>query len=135
MGPIYGTFFGEMGQRLGDSGRIDRSIFASALRAATVAVQELGGAAPGDKTLIDVLTPALAAYGNAAGRDDSFEACLSAMDVAAGDGLDATRDMMAKVGRAARLGERSRGTTDPGAASCRLLLATLAEGLRQRLQR
>ena len=86
--------------------------------AATVAVQELGGAAPGDKTLIDVLTPALAAYGNAAGRDDSFEACLSAMDVAAGDGLDATRDMMAKVGRAARLGERSRGTTDPGAASC-----------------
>lgn len=135
MGPIYGTFFGEMGQRLGDSGRIDRSSFASALRAATVAVQELGGAAPGDKTLIDVLTPALAAYGNAAGRDDSFEACLSAMDVAAGDGLDATRDMMAKVGRAARLGERSRGTTDPGAASCRLLLATLAEGLRQRLQR
>jgi len=134
MGPIYGTFFGEMGLHLGKTGRIDRSSFASALHAATDAVQKLGGAAPGDKTLIDVLVPALAAYDNAAKRDDSFVACLDAMDVAAGDGLEATRDMIAKVGRAARLGERSRGTLDPGAASCRLLLATLADGLRKRLQ-
>ncbi|MEO6748254.1 MAG: dihydroxyacetone kinase subunit DhaL [Casimicrobiaceae bacterium] len=135
MGPIYGTFFGEMGRRFGDAGRINRSSFASALHAATGAVQELGGAAPGDKTLIDVLVPALAAYDKAVNRDDSFAACLNAMNDAAGDGLEATRDMIAKVGRAARLGERSRGTPDPGAASCRLLLATLADGLRKRLQR
>jgi phosphoenolpyruvate---glycerone phosphotransferase subunit DhaL len=135
MGPIYGTFFGEMGQHLGDAGRIDRASFALALSAATGAVHQLGGAAPGDKTLIDVLVPALAAYDNAAGRDDAFAACLDAMDMAACDGLATTRDMIAKVGRAARLGERSRGTLDPGAASCRLLLATLADGLRKRLQR
>jgi dihydroxyacetone kinase phosphoprotein-dependent L subunit len=135
MGPLYGTFFGEMGRRLGEAGRIDRPGFAAAMRAATEAVQELGGAAPGDKTLVDVLVPAVAAYDDAAARDDDFAACLDAMDAAAGEGLAATRDMVAKVGRGARLGERSRGTHDPGAASCRLLLATLADGLRRRLQR
>ena len=133
MGPIYGTFFGEMAQRLGDAGRVDRASFAAALSAATGALQELGGAVPGDKTLIDVLVPALAAYDAAATRGGSFADCLSDMNRAAGEGLEATRGMIAKLGRASRLGERSRGALDPGAASCELLLATLGEGLRRRL--
>ena len=51
------------------------------------------------------------------------------MKQAAAVGLESTRDMVARIGRASRLGERSRGTLDAGAASCNLLLGTLADGL------
>jgi dihydroxyacetone kinase-like protein len=135
MGPIYGTFFGEMAAGFASAGVIDRRSFVRSLAAATDAVGDLGGAKPGDKTLLDVLTPAVRAFEGAAARDESFASCLAAMRRAADDGFAATRDMVARVGRAARLGERSRGVHDPGAASCRLLLNALADGLRARLPR
>lgn len=134
MGPIYGTFFGELSDRLASAGVIERSSFAAALASAADAVTDLGGAQPGDKTMLDVLIPAVRAFEAAAVRDESFAACLAAMTDAADDGFAATRDMVARVGRAARLGERSRGVHDPGAASCRLLLNALASGLRERLR-
>ena len=133
MGPIYGTFFGEMADGLASAGVIDRASFARSLAAATDAVTDLGGAKPGDKTLLDVLIPAMRAFDAAAARDESFASCLAAMSRAADDGFEATRDLVARVGRAARLGERSRGVHDPGAASCRLLLNALTNGLRRRL--
>ena len=133
MGPIYGTFFGEMADGLASAGVIDRASFARSLAAATDAVTDLGGAKPGDKTLLDVLIPAMRAFDAAAARDESFASCLAAMSRAADDGFEATLDMVARVGRAARLGERSRGVHDPGAASCRLLLNALTDGLRRRL--
>jgi dihydroxyacetone kinase-like protein len=133
-GPLYGTLFGEMADGLERAGSIDRASLASALRAGTDAVMELGGAKPGDKTLIDVLVPGVRAFDDSSARGESLAACLVAMRDAADEGFAATRDMVAKVGRAARLGERSRGVHDPGAASCRLLLKTLADGLRSRLR-
>jgi dihydroxyacetone kinase phosphoprotein-dependent L subunit len=132
-GPIYGALFGAIAAELARSGTIDRQSFARALGTGIDAVRELGGAVPGDKTLIDVLVPALEAFQAAAARDEPFAACLAALCDAADSGLAATRDMTARLGRAARLGERSRGTLDPGAASCALLLTTLAQGLRVRL--
>jgi dihydroxyacetone kinase phosphoprotein-dependent L subunit len=132
-GPLYGTLFAAFAAELDSAGSIDRASFARALRAGVEAVRELGGAEPGDKTLLDVLVPALGALDAAAARDAPFAACLAALCDAADSGLAATRDMTARLGRAARLGERSRGTLDPGAASCALLLTTLAQGLRARL--
>jgi dihydroxyacetone kinase len=55
------------------------------------------------------------------------------MAAAAERGRDATRDMIARVGRASRLGERSRGVLDAGATSCCLILQTLAAGVKKRL--
>lgn len=132
-GPLYGTLFGAMANALASAGVVDRASFSIALRDAVNAVLALGGAKPGDKTLVDVLVPALAAYDDAVAHDAPFAECLSALRRAAGDGLEATRAMAARIGRAARLGERSRGALDAGAASCELLLVTLAEGLRARL--
>ena len=51
------------------------------------------------------------------------------MKQAAASGLESTRDMVARIGRASRLGERSRGTLDAGAASCSLLLGVLSDGM------
>ena len=53
------------------------------------------------------------------------------MKEAAIAGRDSTRDMVARKGRASRLGERSRGTLDPGATSCCLILCSMADSIQQ----
>ena len=135
MGPLYGTFFTEMADALDGVERIDAGRFSAMLRAGVETVVDVGGAKVGDKTLVDVLAPAQAAFDAALARGEDFAACLLAMKEAAAAGLESTRDMVARIGRASRLGERSRGTLDAGAASCSLLLATLADGLLRELQR
>ncbi|WP_237480606.1 dihydroxyacetone kinase subunit DhaL [Lichenibacterium dinghuense] len=134
MGPLYGTFFTDMAESLAGAERLNRPRCGAMLRAGLDAVQGLGDAKPGDKTLVDVLQPASEAFDAAAGRGESFAACLDALKAAAAEGLEATRGMVARLGRAARLGERSRGHLDAGAASAELLLRTLADGLRARLE-
>ncbi|MFE7995106.1 DAK2 domain-containing protein, partial [Streptomyces shenzhenensis] len=80
-------------------------------------VMALGGAAPGDKTMIDALLPAVDALG------DGFAAARAAAEA----GAVATVPLLARKGRASYLGERSIGHQDPGATSSALLIAGLAE--------
>lgn len=133
MGPLYGSFFLDMSTFLRGRTTLDRDGFAAMLRAGVAAVVDLGEGQPGDKSLVDVLAPSLAAFEAAAARQESFADGLAALDAAAGQGLESTRNLVAKIGRASRLGERSRGHLDAGAASCRLLLHALADGLRAQL--
>jgi len=98
------------------------------------AVQSISPARPGDKTLIDTLHPAVAAYKKAAGESKDFEAVLEIMKSAAIEGRDSTKDMAAKLGRASRLGERSRGVLDAGATSCYLILETMADSIKEILK-
>ncbi len=129
MGPLYGSFFVEMADALDGTDSIDRDRLATMLQAGESAITDLGEAKPGDKTLIDVLTPARVAYDAAVADGHDFAACLQALQQASATGLESTREMVAKLGRAARLGERSRGHLDAGATSCNLILQALAEGL------
>ena len=92
-------------------------------------IADIGGAKLGDKTLIDALTPAVDAFDAALAAGKPFSACLRDMAAAAGRGRDSTTDMVAKLGRASRLGERSRGVIDAGAASCCLILETMANSI------
>jgi dihydroxyacetone kinase-like protein len=134
MGPLYGTFFTDMAETLEGQTELDSGRCGSMLHAGLDAICGLGEAKIGDKTLVDTLAPAVAAFDQSLAAEAGFAACLTAMKQAAAAGLESTRDMVAKLGRASRLGERSRGTLDAGAASCNLLLATLADGLIARLE-
>ena len=87
---------------------------------------------PGHKTPIDVLAPALAAFDGAAEQGGGFAACLRAMKAASS--LAATRTMVARLGRTARLSERSGSSLDAGAASRNLSPDTLADGLLRYLE-
>jgi dihydroxyacetone kinase phosphoprotein-dependent L subunit len=126
MGPLYGTFFLDMAATIKDATVLDAALCSKMLHAGLAGVQDLGNAKVGDKTLLDTLVPALEAFD---AQIANFAEALSAMSEAAEAGRDSTKDMVAKIGRAARLGERSRGVLDAGAASCCLILQTLAKGL------
>ena len=133
MGPLYGKFFLSIGKALEGVDEIGRDAFGNALRAALDAIHAISPAQVGDKTLMDVLFPAEKAYRDAAAQGLSFEAALDAMDAAALQGRDSTVDMVAKLGRSSRLGERSRGVMDAGSASCYLILHTMAETIKELL--
>ena len=87
-----------------------------ALDAGVQAVAALGGAAPGDKTMLDALVPGVAA----------LTVSYGAARAAAEEGALATVPLQARKGRASYLGERSVGHQDPGATSTALILAALA---------
>jgi len=133
MGPLYGTFFQDMAGAIEGAATLDAPGLARMLRAGMAGVMDLGEARPGDKTLLDTLVPALDALDAAIAAGAPFAEALDRMSEAAERGRDATRGMVARIGRAARLGERSRGTLDAGAASCCLILQTLASGLKRRI--
>ncbi|MFJ4201246.1 dihydroxyacetone kinase subunit DhaL [Streptomyces sviceus] len=116
-GPLYGTLLRRTGKALGDAGEVSAEQLAEALRAGVEAVMTLGGAAPGDKTMIDTLVPAV----------DALGAGFAAARTAAEQGALATTPLQARKGRASYLGERSIGHQDPGATSAALLIAALAE--------
>ena len=133
MGPLYGSFFLDMSTFLRGRSTLDRDGFGQMLHKGIDAVVDLGEAKLGDKSLVDVLIPASHAYDAAAIAGESFDMCLSRLRKAADEAFESTRDMVARIGRASRLGERSRGSHDAGAASCRLLLDVLASGLQGQL--
>ncbi len=133
MGPLYGSFFFAWAEGLAGKDAIDAATFGSTLAAAVAAVAEIGGASVGDKTLMDTLVPARDAYAQALAGGASFSAALRAMVDAAEQGKESTRGLVARVGRAARLGERSRGVLDAGATSCFLILESLGASVERHL--
>lgn len=131
MGPLYGLMFEDMAGAIAGKAQIDAETFGTMLQAGLDGVQGVGGASVGDKTLMDTLVPAVAAF--RANADKGFAEALPAMAAAAEAGRDSTVDLVAKIGRASRLGERSRGVLDAGATSCCLILTTLAGSVSRRL--
>ncbi|MFD7714021.1 dihydroxyacetone kinase subunit DhaL [Streptomyces sp. NPDC059785] len=116
-GPLYGTLLRRTGKALGDAAEVTEEQFTDALHTGVGAVMTLGGAAPGDKTMIDALLPAVEALRH------SFHAAGAAAE----EGAAATTPLQARKGRASYLGERSIGHQDPGATSAALLIGALAE--------
>lgn len=130
MGPLYGGLFLAMSDALGDRELVDAEAFSAMLDAGLASIREVGSAKVGDKTLLDALVPARDAFVAASKAGKPLATALDEMTSAAEKGRDSTKDMVAKVGRASRLGERSRGVLDAGATSCALILATMAKSLR-----
>ncbi|MCW2863440.1 MAG: dhaL [Actinoallomurus sp.] len=124
-GPLYGTALRRAGKAIGDASELGATELGTALRAALEAVKELGKAEEGDKTMVDALTPAVAAY-EAASGEGVPAAARAALD-AAEKGAEATVPLQARKGRASYLGPRSVGHLDPGAASTVLLFRALAD--------
>jgi len=135
MGPLYGTLFRSMAKQCRHQDKIDAELFAAMLGAAREGIAGISTAQVGDKTMIDVLVPAEEAFQTRLKEGLGFAVALQHMAEVAGTSRDATEDMVAKVGRSSRLGERSRGVIDAGAASCCLILQAFAESIQKLLSK
>ena len=126
-GPLYSTIFIQAGKSIDGKEAFDLADWAKALEAATEGVVRLGKASPGDKTMVDALTPAVQALKDANEQGLSLGEGLKKSAQAAEDGMIATIPLVARKGRASYLGERSAGHQDPGATSTFMLLDTAAK--------
>ncbi len=124
-GPLYGTLMLQMGNALAGQDEVDLAGFAAASRKALEGVRARGKAEPGDKTMVDALTPAVEALEQASDLDGGLTAAVQAAE----QGMNATTPLVARKGRASYLGDRSAGHQDPGATSTYYLFKSAAEAL------
>jgi dihydroxyacetone kinase-like protein len=124
-GPLYGTFFMKMGQKLGTATEVSIGEFALAMQDGLAGIMSLGKSSVGDKTMVDTLEPAIKALGENAGQGGkiAWNQCV----VSAEEGMENTIDLLSKRGRSSYLGERSVGHQDPGATSSFYLISCLRD--------
>jgi dihydroxyacetone kinase-like protein len=134
-GPLWGSALRRAGRTLGDAPTFEAEELVAALEAALAAVQDLGQARPGDKTMVDALVPAVEALRERVTAGLPLEDALRAASAAAEEGMRGTVPMQAHKGRASYLGERSIGHQDPGATSAALIMAALERTVSERRPR
>ena len=127
-GIIFGTLFQAGGKNLAGVQVLDARALHTWLADGLAGVQARGKASAGDKTMVDALLPA--ALAAAANLDRPLADSLAAVSQAAFEGMEATKAMVARSGKAKTLGERALGHPDPGAVSTYLILKTMAEEVR-----
>lgn len=126
-GPLYGTAFLQAGTALVGKQELEPGDVLVAGEAALKGVVMRGKANLGDKTMVDALTPAIAALKEALAAGANAAEALEKASAAAEAGMKGTIPVQARKGRASYLGERSIGHQDPGATSSFLLIRTMAE--------
>lgn len=128
-GPLYGIAFVRAGSVVKGKREVDLNDLANMLEAAEKGILDIGGAALGEKTMLDAIHPAVLAIRRSAEENTSliegFERCVKAAE----RGLNSTIDMVAKRGRASYLGLRSKGHPDVGAASVLVILKSALDVL------
>ena len=124
-GPLYGTVFATLGRTLPQDGAVDAWALAAGLREALDAVQRLGAAVVGDKTMVDAIAPGVTELERRLGHGDDLATALDGATLAARGGAKATTPLRARKGRASYLGVRSEGHQDPGASSSALVFDAL----------
>ncbi|MEH1903341.1 MAG: dihydroxyacetone kinase subunit DhaL [Nostoc sp.] len=124
-GPLYGTWFLRASTAVTFKQELTAQDVLELLQAGLDGVLQRGKAQLGDKTMVDVLSPSVAAFGQAVGESKGTLEAMQQAVAAAQRGLQETIPMQAKKGRASYLGERSVGHQDPGGTSAYLMLKSL----------
>jgi dihydroxyacetone kinase-like protein len=126
-GPLYGTFFLQVGLKTAGKMELNLTDWTEALEAALNGVIMRGKAELGDKTMVDALTPAVAVLKQSIPESQPINKALELSAEAARNGMEGTIPLVARKGRASYLGERSAGHQDPGATSSFLILKAAAD--------
>ena len=129
MGALYGTFFLKLSQASAGKSAVNLGDLVAMFQTGEQGILDIGKANLGDKTLIDTLSPAVRAIEAAEKESKPLAGALADFEAAAQEGMESTKDMLAKIGRASRLGERTIGHQDAGATSCYFILRSLASAV------
>ena len=127
-GPFYATALLRAARELGAAAD-EPAVWARAFDRGVASVAELGGAKPGDRTMLDALVPASEAFSAALQEGVAIGEGWRLAIAAAERGVAATAGMHPRVGRAAYLGERAVGTPDAGAAAVLVWMRGVAAAL------
>ncbi len=134
-GPIWGAAFRAAGINTAGKTSLTTADFAEMLQAAVKGIQTTGqrffgrGALVGDKTLIDALVPCADTWTAAAQRGASWKDAFISGAAAAAEGAEATKDIVARMGRAGNVGQRSLGYHDAGAHALGVIFTEIAQSL------
>lgn len=126
-GPLYGTFFMRASTAAQNRQELEPADVVRMLELGIEGVVQRGRAEVGEKTMLDALTPALAALKSEVESGAELPVALDACVIGAEVGVQSTIPLIARKGRASYLGERSIGHQDPGATSATLLLTVLRD--------
>lgn len=126
-GPLWGTAFLRAGAVAADKTELTSGDVLAMLRAAIEGIMKRGNSDLGDKTLLDALVPAVDELEKALGEGDGASAAIRRAATTARERAEATREMIAKRGRAAYTGERSIGTLDAGAIAIAIMFEQVAD--------
>ena len=126
-GPIWGTAFLRAGVVATGKTELTGEDVVAMLRASIDGIKQRGNSDLGDKTLLDALQPAVDELEAAIKEGEPGQVCLQRAAVVARERAEATREMLAKRGRASYTGERSIGTLDAGAVGVAVMFERLAE--------
>ncbi|WP_026590625.1 dihydroxyacetone kinase subunit DhaK [Bacillus sp. UNC437CL72CviS29] len=135
-GPIWGGAFRAAGKAI--EGKVELTVaeFAEMLEAALKGIQSIGersfgrGAEVGDKTLVDALVPCVNAWSESAAAGTDFKAAFEKGAEAAVKGAEYTKEIVARMGRAGTVGERSLGYPDAGAYALGVIFTELSRSLK-----
>lgn len=126
-GPLYGTAFLNASKVVKGKEELTIDDYKTMLESALDGVKARGKAVVEEKTMVDAIEPAFHALEEALNNNDSAKDAMEKAADAAKDGVEFTKTIIAKKGRASYLGERSIGHEDPGAMSSYLILKTIAD--------
>ncbi|WP_066496361.1 dihydroxyacetone kinase subunit DhaL [Abyssisolibacter fermentans] len=126
-GALYGTAFIKSAKAVGNADSIDNKLLLTILEEALAGIKMRGRAVVGEKTLVDTLEPAVECYRTHLESNCEIEKLMTEFKESAKKGMESTKDMVAKKGRAHYQGENSRGHLDPGAVSLYYLLEIIAD--------
>jgi phosphoenolpyruvate---glycerone phosphotransferase subunit DhaL len=124
-GPLYATAFMRAGAAVKGKASLSDGDMQATFVAMAKGIQDRGKAERGEKTMIDAWLPAAEAVERAMNNGDALPASLAAAAEAASLGAEKTKDMIAAKGRSSRLGDRSLGHIDPGAASAAIMIDSM----------
>ncbi|WP_431977498.1 dihydroxyacetone kinase family protein [Micromonospora haikouensis] len=128
-GALWGVALRGAAVALGDDREPTAAGVTEAVSRALADVTRVGGAAVGDKTLVDAFAPFAATLADRVRAGQPVAAAWREAAAAAGAAARATADLVPRVGRARPLAHRSVGAPDAGAVSLALILAAVADAV------
>jgi dihydroxyacetone kinase phosphoprotein-dependent L subunit len=130
-GPLYATALMRAGSAVKDKNLLDAMSFSLFLNAAANGIKERGKAEIGDKTMLDVWIPASDEMKKQVSNGADLMIALECTVKKAENAMNATKNLLAKKGRASKLGDRSIGHIDPGAASSFAIINSIFQTLKK----
>lgn len=135
-GPIWGSAFRSASKAVAGKNELTIADFAEMMQAAVKGIQSTGersfgrGAVVGDKTMIDALVPCADSWSKNALAGANFKNAFAEGAKAASEGADKTKDIVARMGRAGAVGERSLGYPDAGAYGLAVIFKELSDHMK-----